>query len=601
MTEEISGRRRIRLLDKETISRISAGEVVERPASVVKELVENALDAGAGRIEVEITSKGGHIAAIRVTDDGCGMSPEDAELSCVRHATSKIQSLEDLERVESFGFRGEALASIAAVSRLVVTTKTRDSPLAGVRVTYEGGTLLVREECGCPPGTTVEVTDLFYNTPARKKFMRSVAAEMAYITGIMERIILSHPSTSFRVLHNRRPLLSTPGGDLRDAALHIFGTECEKSLLKVDFSGTWIALHGLVTRPSFSRQNPYQIFISVNGRPIQSRSLSLAVREGYGTLMPSDRFPVAVLDITLDPSLVDVNVHPTKREVRISREHDVRAEITLAVRCALEQSDIFSDARDPRSIGRQCTLSTPSEKSTYDIGHHPAGGVSEKKNESYPSPARHFRQVGLTTPPDGTPIASDSPIPEMEVLGQLDASYILASPRGGEDLILIDQHAAHERVLYDRIIGESSSPPLVQELLAPVVLELSPREMALIPDLLPVLKKVGFSLEEFGGRYYTVHAVPVVLGRQIDQAGIHDLLSSILAGSGKPGLSQIDRVQKIVACRGAIKAGTVLSREQCEGLIEELRQTSHPLSCPHGRPTMVIFHKKDLDGLFLRT
>jgi len=268
---------KIRLLDKETISRISAGEVVERPASVVKELVENALDAGAGRIEVEITSKGGGITGIRVTDDGCGMTPRDAELACVRHATSKIASIEDLSRVGSLGFRGEALASIAAVSRLTLTSRAGREALAGIRVRYEGGDLVLREECGCPPGTTVEVHDLFFNTPVRKKFMRSLAAEMAYMTGTMERIVLSHPGVSFRVLHNRRTLISSPGGTVRDAALHLFGTECENPSFRSGSPVTthaWRAsYHGLpfLGRTSTRSSSPSMAALSCRARcPSQS-------------------------------------------------------------------------------------------------------------------------------------------------------------------------------------------------------------------------------------------------------------------------------------------------------------------------------------------
>jgi len=364
---------KIRLLDKETISRISAGEVVERPASVVKELVENALDAGATRIEVEIASKGGRITSIRVTDDGCGMTPRDAELACIRHATSKIASIEDLARVGSLGFRGEALASIAAVSRLTLTTRAGREPLAGIRVRFEGGELVLREECGCPPGTTVEVNDLFFNTPVRKKFMRSLAAEMAYITSTMERTILSHPRVSFRVLHNKRLLISSPSGSVRDAALHLFGTECEKSLVPVRFSGHHAGVEGVISRPSFSRQNIYQIFISVNGRPVISRPLALAVREGYGTLLPADHFPVAVLDITLDPSLVDVNVHPTKREVRIAREREVRSEVSLAVRSALESEILIPEVENAVRIAKQAPLFEPSPAADYDLVSPPRG------------------------------------------------------------------------------------------------------------------------------------------------------------------------------------------------------------------------------------
>ncbi|MDH7509550.1 MAG: DNA mismatch repair endonuclease MutL [Methanolinea sp.] len=600
MVEQGTGGK-IRLLDKETIARISAGEVIERPASVVKELVENALDAGAGRIEVEITSKEGKITGIRVTDDGCGMTQRDAELACVRHATSKITSLDDLPAVSSLGFRGEALASIAAVSRLCLTSRAGKEALAGIRIQYEGGELVLREECGCPPGTTVEVSDLFFNTPVRKKFMRSLAAEMAYITGTMERIILSHPGIFFRVLHNRRTLVSTPGGTVRDAVLYLFGTECEKSLVSVHFSGRFIRVEGVVSRPAFSRQNPYQIFVSVNNRPVQSRPLALAVREGYGTLLPADRFPVAVLDISLDPGLVDVNVHPTKREVRIAREQDVRREISLAVKSALESEVLIPAVEDASRIARQSTIVPPSPGTAYDTVSFSPGTVSEPGGPVFPGQMRMERQSELGVGEDAEESSRDAFLHEMDVLGQLDDTYILASFRGGEDLILVDQHAAHERILFDQLSARDAMQPQSQELLVPVVLDLSPREKSILPDIVPVLGEAGFTIEEFGGGSYAVRAIPVVLGRQVDPGAVRELLSAILAGDEKHEPSRADAIRKVVACRGAIKAGTPLSREQCRTLLNELRQTSHPFSCPHGRPTMVIFRKKDLDGLFLRS
>ncbi len=592
---------KIRILDGETVSRISAGEVIERPASIVKELVENALDAGAGRIEVEITSKGNRISSIRVTDDGCGMTPRDAELACVRHATSKIASLSDLERIGSLGFRGEALASIASVSRLTLTTRAGRDTLSGVRIRNEGGTIVLREECGCPPGTTVEVSEIFFNTPVRRKFMRSPAAEMAYITGTMERIILSHPGTSFRVLHNRRVLIDAPGGTVGDAVLHLFGTECARAILPLRYTGTHACITGVISRPSFSRQNPYQIFLSVNGRPVVLRSLALAVREGYGTLLPADRFPFAVLDITLSPSLVDVNVHPTKREVRIAKEEEIRREVSGAVRSLLGSEILIPCVEDASRIARQAPLIPPSSGSCYGIATVPAGGVSEPAAPSLQRKERPTLQAGLGIREEETGPETGALLPGMEVLGQLDCTYILASFSGGEDLVLVDQHASHERVLYDRLVAADPRVPRSQELLVPVVLDLSPREAAILPDLLPALEEVGFAIEEFGSCSCAVRAVPVVLGRQVDPGGVRELVSAILAGEGRTGPAGIDAVRKIVACRGAIKAGTPLSREECRALLSGLRQTTHPFSCPHGRPTMVVFRKKDLDGLFLRT
>jgi len=586
----------IRLLDEGTISRIAAGEVIERPASVVKELVENALDAGAEHIEVEITTKGGAVRSIRVTDDGTGMEEPDAALVFTRHATSKIRTLDDLDHCGSLGFRGEALASIAAVSRVTLTTRARGEALSGTCLVNEGGTFLLHEECGSPAGTTVLVEELFYNTPARRKFQRSVHAEMAYITGVMERIALSRPDVSFRALHNRRELLATPGGGLHDAVLHLFGPDLARELLPVEFQGSTVLVRGEVSRPALSRQNPYQVFLSVNGRLVQSRALALAAREGYGTLLPSDRFPVAFLDLSIEPALVDVNVHPAKREVRLSREHEVREELAAAVREALARENLIPGATVAGMAGTQATLlpgrndiSSTSPATLTRAVREPQAGYAADTD-------RRLRQTELGTP---TPPGELSQVPELEVLGQLDATYILASTQGGEDLILIDQHAAHERILYEQTVDATLRERASQELLAPVVLHLSPREAALLPELIPVLEEEGFSVEEFGSGSYAVRSVPVVLGRNAGPGGVREITSSLLAGAAEGGKDR-EAVRRMVACRGAIKAGTPISPEQCRRLVQQLRRTRNPYTCPHGRPTMVTIPRRQLDVLFLR-
>jgi len=588
----------IQLLDQQTVARIAAGEVVERPASVVKELVENALDAGATRVEVEITSRKGTITGIRVTDNGSGMTPEDADLAFVRHATSKIRTLSDLSRVQSLGFRGEALASIAAVSRLSLTTRKAGSSLSGIRIVNEGGEVIERAECGSPEGTTVEVEEIFFNTPARRKFLRSLPAEMAYITGILERIILSRPDVAFRVFHNRKLLMSGPGGSVQDAALHLFGAGVGSALIPLGYEGSFIRVEGVISQPSLSRQNPYQVFLSINRRPVQSRALSLAVKEGYGTLLPGDRFPVAILDITIDPHLVDVNVHPTKREVRLSREGEVKREISLAVEAALHDMDLTFDALEPGKASTQATISPAVCSSAYHIDEPAQATVAEPGRSIHADTDRRLRQTELGL---SAGKAGETPVPDLEVLGTLDNTYILACPRGGEDLILIDQHAAHERILYEQVLKAGEREPECQELIVPVPLHLSPREAAILPALFPTLEEIGFSIEDFGRGTYAVRAIPVVLGKQVGQEGVREVVAALLSGDVRQESSEKDRILKVIACRGAIKGGTPLTLEQCRSLIWQLRRTEHPFSCPHGRPTMVTFKKRDLDGLFYRT
>ncbi|MDD1715726.1 MAG: DNA mismatch repair endonuclease MutL [Methanolinea sp.] len=588
---------RIRMLDKTTIAQIAAGEVVERPASVVKELVENAIDAGAARIEVEITSRGGMIHSIRVSDNGTGMGSDDAEMAFLRHATSKIQAIGDLSSCCTLGFRGEAIASIAAISRTTLTTRLRGDALTGLRIVNEGGATITREECGAPEGTTLEVENLFYNTPARKKFQRTLHSEMAYINGMMERVILSHPGIAFRVLHNRREIMSSPPGALGSAILHLFGTEVARALIPVKFDGRLVRVTGEISRPSLSRQNHYQVFLSVNGRPVQSRGLAQAVREGYGTLLPSNRFPVAFLDLAIDPSRVDVNVHPTKREVRINHEAEVKDEISRAIRIALEGQDLLPSAENAEFPGIQTTLSGTQEPG-YPSPDRAPGGVREPSTVLYPDTDRRLRQTEFSEPAGAE---ENSRVPEMEILGQLDETYILACPRGGGDLILIDQHAAHERILYEQTILAGNRDRVSQELLAPVPLHLSPREAALLPSLIPALEKEGFVVEEFGGGTYAVHSVPVVLGRNVYPEGIREIVSALLVGEEKSEVDEQERVRRAIACRGAIKAGASCTPEQCLRLVNQLRRANNPYTCPHGRPTMVALTRKQLDGLFLRT
>ncbi len=588
---------RIRMLDETTIAQIAAGEVVERPASVVKELVENAIDAGATRIEVEIVSRKGKVYSIRVSDNGTGMGPDDAKMSFLRHATSKIQAIRDLSSCSTLGFRGEAIASIAAISRTTLTTRLRGGALSGLRIVNEGGATITREECGAPEGTTFEVEDLFYNTPARKKFQRTLHAEMAYINGMMERVILSHPGIAFRVLHNRREIMSSPTGDLGSAILHLFGTEVASTLIPVNTEGGLVRVTGEISRPSLSRQNHYQVFLSVNGRPVQSRGLAQAVREGYGTLLPSDRFPVAFIDLAIDPAHVDVNVHPTKREVRISHEAEIKEEISRAVRFALEGQDLVPSAGDAGFRGSQTTLYCR-EEPVHPAPDQAPGGVREPSGVPYSDTDRRLRQTEL-----GEPAGDEefSRVPEMEILGQLDETYILACPRGGGDLILIDQHAAHERILYEQTVMAGNRDQASQELLAPVPIHLSPREATLLPALIPVLEKEGFVLEVFGGGTFAVHSVPVVLGRNILPEGIREIVSALLIGEEKGEVGERERVRRLVACRGAIKAGAPCTPEQCRRLVNQLRRVNNPYTCPHGRPTMVALTRKQLDGLFLRT
>ena len=583
---------RIRVLDDATVIRIAAGEVVERPASVVKELCENAIDAGAQRIAVAITSQGGRITAIRVTDDGCGMNPEDARLAFARYATSKITAIDDLFTCETLGFRGEALASIASVARVTLVTKARSGTgIAGRRIVNLGGDIVDDAEAGCPFGTTITVEDLFYNTPTRKKFQKSLSAEIAFISGLIERLVLSRPQISFVLSHNTRQIISVPGGDLGDAIIHLYGLPVARQLIRVTGSGTRVRLDGYISPPSLTRKNPYQVYISVNSRIIASRALAGAIKEGYATLLPADRYPLAFLNLEIIASDVDVNVHPAKREVRLSREFEVRAEITTIVRHSLASACLIGS--EPERIPADLPHETR-ELFPYRIVAPREGGVHEpSRNDRFATE----RQLRITETESLIPPGSR--LPDLEIIGQLGNLYIIART-GEDDLILIDQHAAHERVLYEQVRERSLRDRATQELIEPVVISLSPRECETLAAAIPLLAQEGFTLDAFGPRNYLVRTVPVLLGRNIEPGEVRELIAELIApGSGK-GVDAREHIRRIVACRGAIKAGASCSPDQCLRLIRQLARTENPSACPHGRPTMVILKKRRLDELFGR-
>jgi len=579
----------IRVLDTNTANRIAAGEVVERPASVVKELIENSIDSGAGRIEVEITSTKEAISRIRVTDDGSGISPADTDLVFTRHSTSKIRSIEDLSECTTLGFRGEALASIASVARVTILTKPRGSMyMTGTRIVCAGGDIVEKKEAGCPDGTTVTVEDIFFNTPVRKKFQRSVKAELGYITAVMERIVLSCPQVSFRFVHNGREKFATsPGGDIHSVIAALFGNEYSRSLIRVEGEGELVRVKGYISRPSLSRKSSYQVFLSVNSRVVYSRGLIEAVREGYGTLLPTDRFPVVFLDITVKRRLVDVNVHPAKRQIRISREEEVRADIKKIIHETLRLHDLVPGRREDLIPDKLPAVSYSTPTVRPGMIHEPTLGEMQVTD-------RRLRQTSL--------FLHDEPhragVPEMQVIGQFGETYIVAFT-SDEDLVIIDQHAAHERILYDQI-RERKGRQSSQELISPVTLHLSPGESEFLKEQMDLLSSEGFSIEEFGNGAFLVRAVPVFLGRCEDPSHVREIISGILDEGIRTGVDSREKIRRLVACRGAIKAGTICTCDQCARLVSQLMATKDPWTCPHGRPTMIAFPRKKIDTLFRR-
>jgi DNA mismatch repair protein MutL len=609
---------KIRLLDDATINQIAAGEVVERPASVVKELVENSIDAGASTVRVEITSDTREIRRIQVVDDGRGMAPDDALRSFLRHATSKLNEIEDLGRLRTMGFRGEALASIAAVARLTMITKPRgEDPAPATKIEVEAGDILAVEETGAPDGTSITVTDLFFNTPARKKFLKSLRTELSHIYAIIEQISLAHPDVSFTLLHNGQAKIRTPrAGDLFETIIALHGSELARDLIGIRGRTAWMEITGYISKPSQNRPGMQQIEISVNDRQISSIPLARAVRKGYGTLLPKDRYPVAFLHIDLDTAIVDVNVHPTKKEIRLSRENEVIHEVARIVTESLMDKDLVPDAPEdgntllvpePDGIARP-----PEPGATVRTGvWEPAGsyrpsslaGDSVTPMPLHGSLSRSDAQLRLT---EQRRVREKDPghLPAIAVIGQLDATYILASSRdrGGEQLLIIDQHAAHERILYEIVLKKRAREVESQELITPVVLSLRPRQAAAVRGAMHILMDEGFILEEFGTDAFAVRTVPVVLGKQVEQSVLEDILSDILEEQAQLKSAELRKelITTIIACRGAIKAGTVLTQEQMERLVTQLFTCTQPYTCPHGRPTVIAFSRAKLDGMFKR-
>ena len=590
----------IHVLDQATVNQIAAGEVVERPASVVKELVENAIDAGARSIRIDITTSAKEILNIRIIDDGSGMSPADALLAFTPHATSKITRIEDLHRIRTLGFRGEALASIAAVSRVTLKTRLRNAgEVTGTQVIVEGGKIQETGETGTPEGTSVLVEDLFFNTPARKKFQKSKNTEIAHIHGILEGICLAHPEISFRLYTNKNEQLVTDRSPrILDTIARIYGSDVVKDLIPLNLALPYMKISGYISHPSLARKDATRIMIAINQRYVSSTIIVGAVKEGYGTLLPKERFPVAFLSLEIDTEMVDVNVHPAKKLVRLSREQEIASAMSGAVKAVLLSQDLIPDVAAPSQIyiEESCRETGTVTAMRYDLTAPAPHGICETLHTGTAMTDRQLRQTELQT----GMVPVDAKLPVMEVIGQLGGIYILAATDAGE-LVLIDQHAVHERILYEQVIARTEGDPRSQELIVPCILHRTLQETAILRDLLPALAQEGFVLEEFGRDTFLVRAIPVVLGKLEDTTMIDEMVSDLVSEEQIRSVNTRERIIRIIACRGAIKAGTVCTREQCQRLIQQIRFAKNPFTCPHGRPTMLRFSRSDLDVMFRRS
>jgi DNA mismatch repair protein MutL len=618
---------RIHILDDGTINKIAAGEVIERPASVVKELIENSIDAGATEIKIDV--KDGGTKKITVSDNGTGMSYDDARLAFTKHATSKIWKVEDLYSTTTLGFRGEALSSIASVSKVEMITRQKDD-LAGTKIVVYPEGINDVSETGASAGTSVNVYDLFYNTPARRKYLKSKRTELAHITDTVSKQSLGNINASFTLTSNGRNVLHTPSsGNLFDNIVHVYGRDVARSMIPVDHESELIRVSGYISKPEFTRSGTdFQSFF-INIRSVSSRAISNALRTGYYTLLPKGRYPAAVLNIQINPEEVDINVHPRKSHVRLSHEQDIMDAISESVKTALEQAELTPSvskkendkAQDTsvqlniKEVGNKSQVikdniirEKPAEYKKSKTGDKKHLKSSTNVSSIKDTEKRLKRSERLTTAENDnieSQISKQSPCIQLQsesgdikVLGQVDELYIVAEMDSG--LVLIDQHAAHERIMYEHI--RNSKNPDCQELISPITLELSVKEKVLMEEYIPYLEDFGFAISEFGPSTYIITSVPVIFGNIEKPDTIHDLISEILsAGRIKNDVGIYDYMCKTIACRSAIKAGHIFNTEQMEKLIVQLKNTQNPYTCPHGRPTMLSFTRDELYRMFKRT
>ncbi|MFB3160127.1 DNA mismatch repair endonuclease MutL [Neobacillus sp. 179-J 1A1 HS] len=620
-------------LDDALSNKIAAGEVVERPASVVKELVENAIDAGSTVIEIEVEEAG--LAKIRITDNGNGIEEDDVLLAFQRHATSKIKNENDLFRIRTLGFRGEALPSIASVSRLEMKTSTGDG--AGNRVLIEGGKVEVYEKASSRRGTDITITDLFFNTPARLKYMKTIHTELGNITDVVNRLALSHPEVAFRLIHNERKLLQTNGnGDVRQVLASIYGMAIAKQLVPISGESLDYKIRGFASMPEVTRASRNYISTMINGRFIKNYALAKAIQEGYHTLLPIGRFPIVLLNIDMDPLLVDVNVHPSKMEVRISKEAELNELVTGIIKNAFKSKILIPSAYtqekkeipkseqttlvlDERTIDipvrREMTWERPvfsgptiQEKTeTTQVNYEPVQPKVEVEDEhqnwefeeSDPEPEQEPIETEQDTAVSHEDEKIESRIPRLYPIGQMHGTYIFAQNENG--LYIIDQHAAQERLKYEYFrekVGQVHAE--LQELLVPITLDYSTDEYLKINENRVELENVGVFLEEFGLNSYIVRSHPQWFPKGEEKQIIEDMIEQLLSMKKVDIKKLREEAAIMMSCKASIKANRHLRNDEIQALLDDLRKASDPFTCPHGRPIIVHYSSYEMEKMFKR-
>lgn len=634
-------------------NQIAAGEVVERPASVVKELVENAIDAKSSQVTIDIEESG--LKKIQITDNGEGMSPEDLPLSLRRHATSKIKSQSDLFRIRTLGFRGEALPSVASISKITIKTATKEDNHGSLLVAI-GGEIETLEETSTPVGTKIKVENLFYNTPARLKYMKSLQAELAHIVDVVNRLSLAHPEVSFTLISDGRQLTQTSGtGDLRQAIAGIYGLNTAKKMIAISNADLDFEVSGYVSLPELTRANRNYMTILINGRYIKNFLLNRAILDGYGSKLMVGRFPIVVIDIQIDPYLADVNVHPTKQEVRISKERELMALISTAISESLKEQDLIPDALEnlAKSSTRhfskpeQTQLPLQSKGLYYDPQRNDffvkESDVSEKipesnfhnteidktvkdqrteqfpdlgENTGFSSVKRASRSQDEITDADHpgfdlknkqklsqmlTRLENEeqSVFPELDYFGQMHGTYLFA--QGKDGLFIIDQHAAQERVKYEYYrdkIGEVDSS--LQQLLVPYLFEFSGSDFINLQEKMALLNGVGIFLEVYGHNTFILREHPIWMKEEEIASGVYEMCDMLLLTNEVSIKTYRAELAIMMSCKRSIKANHSLDDYSARNLLLQLAQCQNPYNCPHGRPVLINFSKADMEKMFRR-
>ena len=642
----------ISVLDKNTIDKIAAGEVVERPSSIVKELVENAIDSGASAISVEI--KDGGISLVRVTDNGGGINKDEIKTAFLRHATSKITKAKDLFNIHTLGFRGEALSSISGIAKCEVISKP-SAQLTGVRYVIEGGYEVSFEDVGAPVGTTMIVRDVFFNTPARRKFLKSVTTETAYITDLMEKFMLCNLDVSIRyIVNNQTRLQSSGNGDLKEVIYQIYGREVHKALVEVDHKADDISIKGFIAKPEISRSNRNQLIYFVNGRYVKDKHIIRAIEDGYADRMMQHKYPFAVLMIEINTEIVDVNVHPSKMEIRFSEESYIYEKVKEAIESSLKKAYMIREAKideeKKSSLKRSFErLPEPFEKNKLSLLNKDENRsqITAKETETKEEFLKDLPQIDLSEktnyPPDKIQIdpeifrynvnhllertlLSDSgknsefigkyedkkePFFEQldfmdkkaskkrNIIGQIFDTYWIVE--FDKSMYIIDQHAAHEKVLYERFLKQLDNEEIASQIISPAgVISLSSIEADAVEKHLASLRKLGFEIEHFGGREYSISAIPTILPSIDKEVWLKELITELLeVDSAKNTESILEKIASM-SCKAAIKGKQRISYEEARILIDELLELDNPYNCPHGRPTVIQMTKTEIEKKFKR-